>query len=259
MAAYSPGGVHRAATQRSTGTPPVPDRGVGGRTGLSPRRCSRSGVHLRCPALRGVGDGGGTRRSPSAPYPGGDAPRAWAAPWLSAASCPPATRRGGLRLPGAGERRAVADTGTGGRAAHSPAVQGSGHRRPTPQGGCRRTRRRRVACPAPLRGTCAHGARVPPPPDAARQVVEIRRCDVRRAEGRLPQRRACRTHRPGKRRRPDPRGDPACGVGTTVGSVGELAPRELVDPPEGEVGARDDADDEDPPADGQTGHDDRAG
>ena len=97
-----PGGVHRAATQRSTGTPPLPDRGVGGRTGLSPRRCSRSGVRLRCPGLRGVGDGGGTRRSPSAPYPGGDASRAWPARWVSAASCPPATRRGGLRSTGAG-------------------------------------------------------------------------------------------------------------------------------------------------------------
>lgn len=147
--------------------PPVPDRGAGGRTGLPPRRWwSRSGEHLRGPATRGVGDGGGgTRRPPSAPYPGGDAPRAWPAPWLSAASCPPATRRGGLRSPGAaGERRAVADTGTGSRAAHSPAVQGSGHRRPTPLGGCRRPRRRRVACPAPLRGTRAHGARLPLPP-----------------------------------------------------------------------------------------------
>ncbi|GEM_PF-4823854 len=118
-----PGWVHRAATQRWTSTPPGPDRVERGRTGLSPRPWSRSGVHLRGPATRGVGDGGGTRRSPSAPYPGGDAPRARAAPWLSAASCPPATRRGGLRSPGAaGERRAVADTGTGGRGAHSPAV-----------------------------------------------------------------------------------------------------------------------------------------
>lgn len=75
-----PGGVHRPATQRPTGTPPVPDRVVGGRTGLSPRRCwSRSGVHTRGPATRGVGEGGGTRRSPSAAYPGGDAPRAWQA------------------------------------------------------------------------------------------------------------------------------------------------------------------------------------
>ena len=53
-----PGGVHRPATQRPTGTPPVPDRVVGGRTGLSPRRCwSRSGVHTRGPATRGVGEG----------------------------------------------------------------------------------------------------------------------------------------------------------------------------------------------------------
>ncbi len=64
-----PGGVHRAATQRSTSTPPGPDRVVGGRTGLSPRPWSRSGVHLRGPATRGVGDGGRTRRSPSAPTP----------------------------------------------------------------------------------------------------------------------------------------------------------------------------------------------
>lgn len=66
--------------------------------------------------------------------------------------------------PERGESRAAADTVTRGRAAHSPAVQGSsGHRRPTPQGGCQRTRRRRVACPAPLRGTRAHGARLPLP------------------------------------------------------------------------------------------------
>lgn len=72
----------------TAGTPPGPERGVGGRTGLSPRRRSCSGVHLRGPALRGAGDGGETRRPPSAPCPGGDAPRAWLAPGVSAASCP---------------------------------------------------------------------------------------------------------------------------------------------------------------------------
>ena len=97
-----PGGVHRAATQRSTSTPPGPDRGERGRTGLSPRPWSRSGVHLRGPATRGVGDGGGTRRSPSAPTPVATLPRARPAPRLAAASYPPATRRGGLRSPGAG-------------------------------------------------------------------------------------------------------------------------------------------------------------
>lgn len=37
--------------------------------------------------------GGGTRRPPSAPYPGGDAPRAWPARRASAASCPSHTTR----------------------------------------------------------------------------------------------------------------------------------------------------------------------
>ncbi|MGW9716471.1 hypothetical protein ACUXMM_001513, partial [Micrococcus aloeverae] len=154
-------------TQRPPGTPPCPGprRGRTNRPATATVVVSIGRASARPSDARCRRWGGGTRRPPSAPYPGGDAPRAWPAPWLSAASCPPATRRGGLRSPGAaGERRAVADTGTGSRAAHSPAVQGSGHRRPTPLGGCRRPRRRRVACPAPLRGTRAHGARLPLPP-----------------------------------------------------------------------------------------------
>lgn len=69
-----------AAGVLTAGTPLDPERGMGGRTGLSPRRRSCSGVHLQSPATRGAGEGGGTRRPSSAPYPGGDAPRAWGWP-----------------------------------------------------------------------------------------------------------------------------------------------------------------------------------
>ncbi|MGW9738677.1 hypothetical protein ACUXPL_001705 [Micrococcus sp. 140720015-1] len=63
-----------AAGVLTAGTPPGPERGVGGRTGLSPRRRSCSGVHLRGPATRGAGDGGGNDDHRRLPTPVGTLP-----------------------------------------------------------------------------------------------------------------------------------------------------------------------------------------
>lgn len=90
-----PGGVHRPATQRPPGTPPCPGPRRG-RTNwpatatvvVSIGRASARPSDARCRRW-----GGGTRRPPSAPYPGGDAPRAWPARRASAASCPSHTTR----------------------------------------------------------------------------------------------------------------------------------------------------------------------
>ena len=192
-----------AAGVLTAGTPPGPERGVGGRTGLSPRRRSCSRVHLRGPATRGAGDGGGTRRPPSAPYPGGDAPRAWLAPGVSAASCP---------LP---RDAAVSGRPERVRGARSPSR-------------CRHARVVRPA-PRPSRGEGMDARRLTPQwlPTHAPTSGGLTSAAAGYVErgGRPPRRRTSRAYRTGKRRRPDPRGDPACGVRRRSGQWANL-PRE---------------------------------
>ena len=120
------GRVGGPATQRPAGTPPCPgpsrgktNRPVPARVVVSPERAPARPSDARCRRW------GQDTTITVGPYPGGDAPRALLARRVSAASYPSHTTRrspiaqSGCEAPG---RRHT--TATGGRAVHSPAVQG---------------------------------------------------------------------------------------------------------------------------------------
>lgn len=198
-----PGGVHRAATQRSTSTPPCPGPRRGrtnwpaiatvvvsiGRASARPSDARRRRGRRDTTTIVG-------------PLPRwGRSPGLGLAPGVSAASCP---------LP---RDAAVSGRSERVRGARSPSC-------------CRHARVVRPA-PRPCRrqGMAARPFRVAADARADVGRPARHRCGVRRAEGRPPRRRTSRAYRTGKRRRPDPRGDPACGVRRRPGQWANL-PRE---------------------------------